>query len=58
MDNAEIADTLEEMWEIMFQEMRINTFKDLQESGMIDKFMKAYTAVLDILEWKEGEQDG
>ena len=55
MDNKEIVNTLEEMWEIMFKEMRTKTFKDLQERGMIEKFIKAYVVVLNMLKEKADE---
>ena len=56
MTNKEAYDLLDEIWELLFQEMRTSTFKDIQENGKLNEYMKAHNMALIALK-KEGNND-
>ena len=50
MTNEEVINTLNEMWERLFTEMRGWIFEDLKEEGKLDEFKKAFDMTIKILE--------
>lgn len=57
MTNTKAYELLDEMWELLFQEMRNSTFKDLQESGKLNEYMKAHNMALLALKKEKEEQE-
>lgn len=49
MTNEEVVEVLEEMWELLFQEMRGKVFDELNALGEVDKFKTAFDAAIEAL---------
>ena len=54
MNIEEMKDCLDEMWDILFQDMRKSTFERLKEENKLDSFRQTHEAVMRSLEtWPE-----
>ena len=49
MTNEEVVDALEEMWELLFQEMRGRVFDELKALGEVDRFKTAFDTAIEAL---------